>query len=629
MRKRPLLLAIFLSAFFVAHAQKPNILWITIEDTSPEFVGCYGNKDARTPVIDGLAAGGVLFTRAFSTGTVCAPSRCTIITGVKTYETGTGNHRSAFPIPEFIKGFPSYLQQQGYYVTNNNKTDYNIAGQQEFIAATWNERSLHAGWWDRKPGQPFFAVVNFEDSHQSRTMTHPYAWYENHVLSQLPEADRISDSDFEMPPFYRNSPEMRKQFARVYNSIKHTDNKIGKLLNRLKNDGLMDSTIIFFYGDHGEGIPRGKTNGINLGYRVPFIIWFPEMYRHLSPWKGGEASDELISFEDLAPTLISLAGGEVPAYMKGRVLIGKDRTPPVGKLFLSSDRADNGIDMVRSVTNGRYFYSRNFMPYMPEARYIRYMEIADIKNIMRKDLEENRLNALQKQLFEPRPAEFLYDVVQNPWETRNLADRAEMQPLLNEMRRALKKNVLESKDVMFLPEYEIGLISARQTPYAFRLDEATYPLEAIYAAASLAGRRGEDIALQQLAFLKDANKIIRYWAITGLRSQDHEILARNKAQLTAAMRDSYPPVVITAAAICYDLFRDKNAEQTLKEYCLQENQDLALMAVNFLLYVEAPGPFVETVKEVYNRKDIVYDLSAATKDFLGKLGYIPNDWENR
>lgn len=369
-----------------AYAQKPNILWVTIEDTSPHFIGIYGNRHASTPTIDGLAREGVRFTNAFSTGTVCAPSRCTIITGVRTYVLGTGNHRSTFPIPDFIKGFPHYMRQAGYYVTNNNKTDYNIAREKEFISEAWNERSLKAGWWNRKPGQPFFAVVNFEDSHQSRTMTHPYEWYQEHVLGELPPGDRISEAEFEMPPFYRDSPEMRKQISRVYNSIKLTDNKIAGLLERLERDGLMDSTIIFFYGDHGQGIPRAKTNGINLGHRVPFVIWFPPMYRHLSPWGTGRVSDELISFEDLAPTLISLAGGKVPAHMKGRILLGASRTPPVDKLFLTTDRSDNGIDMVRSVTNGRYFYSRNLMPFMPEARYIRYMEIADIKKIMRRDL---------------------------------------------------------------------------------------------------------------------------------------------------------------------------------------------------------------------------------------------------
>ena len=623
------LLLIPLFSVFVTHGQKPNILWVTIEDTSPQFIGCYGNQKASTPVIDELAASGVRFTNAFSTGTVCSPSRSTIITGVRTYEMGTGNHRSHYPIPEMVYGFPIYLRQAGYYVTNNSKTDYNLADEKAFIEKTWNENSGSAGWWNRRDGQPFFAVLNFMDSHQSRTMTHPYEWYQQHVIDQLPEEHRIAENDFPMPPFYRDSPEMRRQLARVYNSIKLTDNRIGELLARLKKDQLMDSTIIFLYADHGQGIPRGKTNGINLGYRVPFIIWFPAMYQHLSPWGTGVVSDELIDFQDLAPTLISLAGGNVPAYLNGRVLMGENRSEPVNELFLSSDRSDNGIDMVRSVTDGRYVYSRNFMPFMPEGRHIRYMEIGDIKQIMRKDLADNRLNPLQKSLFEPRPAESLYDIKDDPWETRNLISDPGLQTLKNGMRAALKGNILTSRDVMFLPEYEIDLISAYTTPYEFRLDRALYPLDEIYEAAYLSGKRSSEIARQQIGLLKSPNKIIRYWAMIGLRAQTKNVLVPYKKQLMAAMEDSYAPVIVAASAINYDLFKDRTAEQNLKKYCTDENKHLALMTINFMLYMEDVDAFTGTIKEVYGRKGISYDVSAAAKDFLGKSGLIRNDFENR
>jgi arylsulfatase A-like enzyme len=622
-----ILLLLSLTSF--CYAQKPNILWVTIEDTSPHFIGCYGDEHARTPVIDRLASAGVRFTNAFSTGTVCSPSRSTIITGVRTYEMGTGNHRSAYPIPEFIKGFPYYLQRQGYYVTNNSKTDYNVAREKDFIKEAWHENSNNAGWWDRQSGQPFFAIFNFNDSHQSRTMTHAYDWYEKEVLHKLPEADRIGENDFSMPPFYRDSPEMRRQFARVYNSIKLTDNKIGKLLDRLAKDNLMDSTIIFFYGDHGEGIPRGKTNAINLGYRVPFVIWFPPMYKHLSPWGTGTVSDELISFEDLAPTLISLAEGEVPAHMTGRVLLGKERHAPTGKLFLSSDRSDNGIDMVRTVTNGRYVYSRNYLPFMPEARYIRYMEIGEIKQIMRDDLAQGKLNPLQESLFKERPAEYLYDIENDLWETRNLVDDPHLQPLLREMRAAAKDNALTSRDVMFLPEYEFALISESTTLYQFRNDKKKYPLEEIYAAASLSGIRGKEIAKQQVKLLESSDKIIRFWAVAGLRSQSPEVLKRYSVSLMKAMQDPYPPVAITASAITYDIFGNKTAEANLKRYSHDVNADLALLAINYMLYVRNPQPFVETIIKLKDQKDLDYNVSAATKDFLGKLKLLPNNFEYR
>ncbi len=627
--KNLLLLPLFFSSAVFAQ-QKPNILWVTIEDTSPQFIGCYGNPDAHTPVIDLLAKEGVRFTNAFSTGTVCSPGRSCIITGVKTYKTGTGNHRSEYPVPNFIKGFPYYLQQEGYYTTNNSKTDYNVANAGKFTKEAWNESSNKAGWWNRKPGQPFFSVFNFMDSHQSRTMTEPYSWYQKNVLEKLPANERIGDNDYKMPPFYNDSPAMRKQFARVYNSLKLTDSEIGALLKKLDDDHLRDSTIIFFYADHGEGEPRGKTNGINLGYRVPFVIWFPEMYKNLSPWgTSGVVTDELVDFEDLAPTLISLAGGKVPDYLTGRILIGKNRSKPVDHLILSADRSDNGIDLVRSVTDGKYMYSRNFMPFMPQARYIRYMEIGEIKQQMRKDLADKKLNPLQKSLFEDRPAEFLFNIKNDVWETQNLADDPSYKSVLEKMRGQLKVEILQSHDVLLLPEYEIGLISKTTTPYEFRLDEQKYPVEKIFDAASLSGFRGKEVAARQIALLTSTDKFVRYWGIMGLRSHRSDVLMSFSEEIKKAMSDPYPPVAVTASAIAFQKFASKQGEENLKRFCADDNMDIALMAINYLLYVGNKEPFIETIKQVHEMAGRNYNVKAACMDFLGSLGIVPNDFGHR
>jgi len=621
---------VFMGLLFITSAtfaQQPNILWITIEDTSPQFIGSYGNKDSRTPVMDKFTKQGVRFTNAFSTGTVCSPSRSAIITGVKTYELGTGNHRSNYAIPSEVKGFPYYMQQAGYYVTNNSKTDYNVANEKAFIAEAWNESSGKAGWWDRGDEQPFFAVFNFNESHQSRTMTNPYEWYLEEVLYQLPEEERIGENEFEMPPFYRDSPEMRKQMARVYNSIKLTDNRIGKLIARLEADGLLDETIIFIFADHGEGMPRGKTNGINFGYRVPFTIWFPPKYTHLSPWGTGTVTDELISFEDLAPTLISLVGEKVPEYLKGRVLLGDNRDAETEKLFLSSDRSDNGIDMVRTVTDGRYVYSRNYLPFMPEARYIRYMEIGDIKQIMRTDYENDVLNRLQRSLFEPREAEVLYDIEKDIWETNNLIDQPEHSGLVEKMRAALDAHILERKDVLFLPEYELEKISKSSTPYQFRQESFRYPIKGIYNIAKLAGFQGREVMLEQLESLKSENEIERYWAAIGLRSQEKEFLLPYADQIRNGLADSYPPVSITMAAILYELNQTQKAEQLLKKYVLSTNKHLALMTINYLIYSNYKSPFIDVVTQVYERETDDYNTSAASKDFLGSLGLVPNNFD--
>ncbi|MCY1721287.1 sulfatase [Prolixibacteraceae bacterium Z1-6] len=625
-----LFFALILISFISSGQKGPNILWITIEDTSPQFIGCYENKDASTPIIDRLAGEGVRFTNAFSTGTVCSPSRSTIITGVRTYKMGTGNHRSNYSIPSTIHGFPFYMQQQGYYVTNNAKTDYNVGNVKAFIQEAWHESSAKAGWWNRKPGQPFFSVFNFNESHQSRTMTNSYSWYLKNVWEQLPTGDRIGEDAFEMPPIYRDSPEMRKHFARVYNSIKLTDNRIGELLEKLDKDNLRDSTIIFFYADHGEGEPRGKTNGINYGYRVPFIIWFPEMYKHLSPWgTSGVVTDELVDFEDLAPTLISLAGGTIPDYLKGRVLIGENRSKKVDHLILSADRSDNGIDMVRSITDGKYMYSRNFMPFIPQQRYIRYMEISEIVNQMRADWKADLLNPLQKSIFEARPAEFLFDIENDLWETKNLVDNPKYIKVLAKMRKQLDQQIMEARDVMFLPEYEIAMISKTGTPYEFRMDKTQYPLESIYAAASLSGKRGAGIAEKQIQLLKSKNKIIRYWAIVGLRSQMPETLKPFQNEIEQAMNDVYPPVAVVASAIVLQEFQNPKAESSLKRFCLDENNDIVLLAINLLMYMNDKQSFVETIRATYEQPNRNYNVQAGCMDFLGSLALVPNDFEHK
>ncbi len=623
---------IIISFNSVLAQDKPNILWLTIEDTSPQFIGCYGNEKASTPVIDKLAEEGIRFTNAFSTGTVCSPSRSAIITGIPTYKMGTGNHRSNYPVPDFIHAFPHYLKDQGYYTSNNYKTDYNVANEKEFIAEAWNESSGKATWRKKDPNQPFFSVFNFNESHQSRTMSMSFDWYVENVWNHLPEEDRIADDAFDMPPFYNDTPEMRKQFARVYNSIKLTDNRIGELLAKLEEDNLRENTIIFFFADHGEGMPRGKTNGINLGYRVPFVVWFPEKYKHLSPWgKAGAVTDELINFEDLAPTILSLAGVKVPEYLKGRVLLGDNRSKERNHLLLSTDRADNGPDLVRTITDGRFVYSRNFMPFMPEMRYIRYLEIADITKHMRSDLKDNRLNALQESIFKaPRPSEILYDIDNDSWETKNLIDDSKYKDVLETMRNQLDTGILSARDIHFASEYEIGLISKNETPYEFRLDESKYPFSTIYDVASLSGKQGKRIAKKQIKALKSDNKIARYWAVVGLMSQDAHVIKHCKSHLVKALNDSYPPVAITAAAILYQNFKSDKTTQILKQYCESENMDLALLTINYLLYVDNKTPFIETIKKVHSAPDRNYNVKAACQDFLGIIGDIENssDTEN-
>ncbi|MGC4235103.1 MAG: sulfatase-like hydrolase/transferase [Niabella sp.] len=608
-----------IAAVSAAQSNRPNILWVVMEDTSPQFIGCYGDKSAKTPVIDQLAKEGIRFTNAFSNGTVCSPSRSAIITGVPTYESGTGNHRSNMPLPDIIKGFPSYLKEAGYYTTNNSKTDYNTSSAQRIIRESWNENSNKAGWWNRQPGQPFFAVFNFDASHQSRTMTNPYSLYEEQVLSVLPKELQIAEESIGVPPFFADTKPMRKQLARIYNGIALADYQMGKIFGRLKEDGLEDSTIVFFYADHGEGMPRAKANGIDLGHRVPFIIKIPEIYKHLSPWgKAGTVCGDLVSFIDLAPTLLNLAGVQSPSYMKGKRLLGNRHDAPPSYLFLSSDGAEGVSDLSRTISNGRFSYTRTFLGFMPELWYKKYFDFSEIMQLMRADLKRNRLSPVQQQLFQSREAEYLYDYENDPWQIHNLAREPQYREMLQEMRKQMEEEITSGKDVMFLPAYELSQIAPETTPYEFRNDRDKYPIKTIYEVASLAGIQTTEALNRLFYFLKHANPYVRYWAAMGLKAQGAGV-KKHKPEIQKALSDAYPPVKIIIASVMYDQFRDATAADMLQQTVSGQNVELSLLALQMLQYQqnrEAFVPVVERLLQNIDQKKVKPGAKEAAEMFL-------------
>lgn len=498
-------------------ADRPNILWLTYEDTSPQFVSCYGMTPVQTtPRMDELASEGVRFDNAFATAPVCSASRSALITGVCNEATGLGHHRSKYPIPrELIKGFPYYLQSAGYYTTNNVKTDYNIEDESDFIRETWDESSTAAHWRNRAAGRPFFSVFNYMDSHQSRTMTRPWDWYEEEVLAKLPAEQIVASEDIAVPPFYRDDAEMRRHLSRVYNSLRLCDLRTGERLDELAADGLLDETIIFCFADHGEGIPRGKCNGIGFGYRAACVAWFPPKYRHLSPWKAGTATDELVSFEDFAPTMLRLAGVTPPDHMTGRVLIGPARENPAPYIHAARNRLDDTPDLARSTVDGRFLYTRNYFPHLPVVKYQKYSDVSDILRAIRRDYRAGKLDEIQSEMVEPlRPLEYLFDLAADPWEIRNLAGDPAYRDDLERLRSETVEHARRVGDVMFLPESEMTERAGDMAPYSLRYDTRYNPLESMLSAADLVGR--PEAIGTQLELLEHVDSAIRYWAAVGL-----------------------------------------------------------------------------------------------------------------
>ena len=275
-------------------ASFPNILWITAEDMSATL-GCYGDDYAITPNIDQLASESVRYTHAFASAPVCSPSRSCLITGCYATSLGTHNMRSAFPIPESMNGFPALLRNEGWFTTNNVKTDYNTGNNELIIKNSWDDSSETAHWRNRKETDklnPFFSVFNLMTSHQSRTMVWPYEQFQKDVQSLLTAKEIHDPAAAPVPPYYPDTPLIRREIARYYDCVTVMDKQVGELLQQLEDDGLAEDTIVFFYSDHGSGMPRHKRALLDSGMHVPLLVRFPEKYQHLTPAKPGETLDQ-------------------------------------------------------------------------------------------------------------------------------------------------------------------------------------------------------------------------------------------------------------------------------------------------------------------------------------------------
>ena len=422
----------------------PNILWLTCEDTSPHL-GCFGYPNATTPNLDRLAAQGARYTNAFSVSGVCAPSRSCLITGMYPNTLGTQHMRCNTPPPPHVRCFPEYLQQAGYYCTNNVKTDY----QFDPPKSAWNECSRNAHWRNRPDkNQPFFAVFNQTITHESKIGT--LFKTEEELRERLEPFGPHPPEALELPPYFPDTPVIRRHWAHYYDLVTIMDKWAGDLLKQLEEDGLAENTVVFFYGDHGVGLPWCKRWPYDRGIHVPLIIRWP---RKLAP---GSGRDELVSFVDFAPTALSLAGVSIPDHMQGRAFLGEAEGPSRNYIFAARDRMDERYDIMRAIRDKRYKYIRNYEPYRPYDQYLVYPESFPVMQEMRKVEAAGELEGPEKLFFADRkPLEELYDTQQDPHEIDNIAGNPGMERELNRLREALDVFLDETNDTGFLPEMDL------------------------------------------------------------------------------------------------------------------------------------------------------------------------------
>ena len=597
-------LALFLiTAVVLTAADRPNILWITSEDNSPDYIGAFGDPHGMTPTIDRLATEGVAYDHAYSNAAVCGPARTTLILGMYPSSVGGEHMRSQAPLPAHIKIYPQYLSEAGYYCTNNSKQDYNIAQD----TPGWAESSNKAHWKNRAKGQPFFAIFNTTVTHESAL--HPRKY------------DRkfgVPPDQVEVPAYIPDTQEARERIATYYSRINDMDNFVAAKLQELENAGLADDTIVFYYSDHGGIMPRSKRFVYDSGTHVPLVIRFPKKWAHLSPHAAGSRTDEVVGFVDFAPTLLSLAGADIPDHMQGRAFLGKQRGPAPEYAYNFRARADERIDFKRGVTDGKFNYIRNYLAYLPSGQHVNYIWENPVTGEWEDLFRAGKTNAAQSAFFEPAPLEELFDLASDPDEVNNLANDPKYRDVLVRMRQANRDHLMRIRDSGFVPEALLVEWSrgSGKPPHDIARDDVQYPLAKIIATADVLLDES-DAALPKITrLLQSKNPVVQYWALINcmlLGTKDEKITKR----ITALTRS---PIAATRIAAAEHLARlgKKDPRPVLNEVLLNNPNVLArLQAINALDHVQEAYPYDAAV---FERSKAIWPTNPKdlTADWMGR-----------
>ncbi len=597
-KRLAILLFLILGVRGLGHASdRPNILWITSEDHGPHM-GCYGDAFATTPHVDALAKKGMLFKHAWSNAPVCSAARTTIIAGMYASSTGSEHMRSMVAMPKGTKMYPQLLREAGYYCTNNSKEDYNLVKGPE----VWDASSQKAHWKNRKAGQPFFAIFNSVASHESQLRKR------RHVAVHDPAKVRV-------PAYHPDTPEVRQDWAQYYDTVTAADAIAGQRLRELEEAGLAEETIIFYYADHGSGMPRNKRWPCNSGLQVPLVVYFPPKWQHLAPkeYTAGGRSHQLVSFVDLAPTLLSVIGVKPPDWMQGHAFAGPFQTEPQPFLYGFRGRMDERYDLVRSVTDGRFVYVRNYMPHLSQGQHVSYQFQTPSTQVWRRLFKEGKLTLSQSLFWQvPKAAEELYDLQNDPDEVLNLAQSVEHQPILKKMREAQEALALRIRDTGFLPEGEMHHRTGEMSPYDMAHDDKQYPLEKLLHLAGEASSMKSETVESLKDSLTETDAGLRYWGAMGLLMRDADAVKSARTELQKALEDVSPYVRVPAA-------------WALTKHGDESDRKTALLVLVELANLESHGVF--TAISALNALDDLGGKADAVREQIKQLpnkGKLPN-----
>jgi len=488
-------------------ADRPNILWLSFEDTSPYELATYGNAHTRTPTMDRLAAEGIRFDRASSVAPHCSAARATIISGCFATTWGTDIHRQPWPVPHRRYYFPRLLREAGYFTTNNAKTDYNAKGMESHLSQVWDQQGNNATYLapERQGNQPFFAVFNSNKTHMSRIRSFHLEDRRNFAEEDLDPAN------LKLPPYVPDTPEIRSDYAMHLEGVNDVDRWVTLHLDILKEHGLDDDTIVFVFSDHGGCLPRGKGYPFETGLQAVFLVYVPERFQHLCHIPSGIPSQRLVGFEDLAPTVLELAAVEVPEHYQGTNLLGK-RDKPYQFGFRTNH--ENHFDPVRTVSDGRFKYIRNYIPHRPLGLWQNYQwgcpgHFAWYRLAVQREVKRSHAEFLA-----PKPNEMLFDLSIDPWEQNNLADNPSFAEQLRTLGEALDEHLELTRDLGFFPRSQRSQRQA--TPLVEVVQNTHFPLTELHALAKLASQGDSSNTAVLLEHAYHSRPEFRFWAAAGL-----------------------------------------------------------------------------------------------------------------
>ncbi|MDA7681003.1 sulfatase [Verrucomicrobiales bacterium] len=592
---------------------RPNILWISAEDIGPQF-GCYGDPHAITPNIDRLASQGTRYTNAYTTAGVCAPCRSGIITGMYQNSIGTHHMRCNSILPSWLKPFPKALKESGYYCTNNSKTDYQFS--KPSTNEIWDQSGSRAHWKNRKKDQPFFAVFNYTGCHESGIASE--SKYKS-VTANLTAKERQDPNKIStLPPYYPDTPAVREDWKRNYELITAMDSWAGSLIKEIKDQGLYEETIIFFWSDHGVGLPRAKRWLYHSGTHVPLIVRIPGQL-------AGKVDHQLVSSIDFGPTVLNLAGIKVHDNLQGRAFLGKNLSAPRKYVFGARDRMDERYDIIRAVFDGRFRYIRNFEPLKPYYQYMNTPEKGATMREIRRAENESSLTVAGK-LFSSseKPVEELYDIKVDPHEINNLASDSKYLSKIKLMRNVMSNWQSTIGDIGLIPEAEIE-IQEKQSGSRFEImNGKESDSNHIQQLVSVATKASEGIsALDDLIRASTSNDpVIRYWAMTGIGNIGKNAGEVAKKISIDAMKDDSPSVRIAAARAVAKFGEIDSALGLLKNELKSPHQWGRLATAIVIDEMgEDARPLVDDLKKVLKirqpNKYIIRVANRALNDLLG------------